>query len=231
MESGMTGKRKHAAMYATESENQDLGLLLRYVENVNRVADLIRLYESHPGSQGRGRKKVEPTDILRASVVLLHATFEDMCRTIERELLPFASQDVLKRIPLLGMSGHRSPRKFSLGDLARHRGKTINDIIKGSIEAHLQHRSYNNADDFRAFLARVGFRRPPFEPYFSGIGSLTKRRHDIVHQVDRNEGFGCGHQQVKSLSKNTVRSWVKCVHRICIELERQYRNRRSDTEQ
>jgi hypothetical protein len=204
----------------------NVDLLIRYSENLDRVNNLVRVYESHPDSKGKGRKDVQMTDVLRASVVLLHSTFEDMCRTIERELLPFASEEALNEIPLLGTSKHGRSEKFFLGKLASHRGKTVDEIIARSVEAHLDLVSYNSVDDFCAFLTRVGFSKGPFEPLLPQLASLMKRRHHIVHQADRSEKRGPGHQHAKSLSRDAVRGWVSSVHKVHGELNQQYCSKR-----
>jgi hypothetical protein len=53
-----------------------------------------------------------------------------------------------------------------------------------------------------------------------------KRRHHIVHQADRSEKRGPGHQQAKSLSRDAVRGWVNCVHKVHSELNQQYCSKR-----
>ena len=204
----------------------NVDLLIRYSENLNRVNNLVRVYESHSDSKGKGRKNVQTTDILRASVVLLHATFEDMRRTIERELLPFASEEVLNEIPLTGISKHGRPEKFFLGKLVGHRGRTVDEIIARSVEAHLDLVSYNSVDDFCAFLTRVGFCKGPFQPFLPQLAALMNRRHHIVHQDDRSEKRRPGHQQAKSLSRDAVRGWVSGVHKIHSELNQQYCSKR-----
>jgi len=50
--------------------------------------------------------------------------------------------------------------------------------------------------------------------------------HHIVHQADRSEKRGHGHQQKKSLSRNAVRGWVSCVHKALDELNQQFCGKR-----
>ena len=64
-------------------------------ENLARVENLVVTYESHPDTQGRGRKSAELLDILRAAVVFLHAALEDALRSIARWKLPAAGSAVL----------------------------------------------------------------------------------------------------------------------------------------
>src|SRR5688572_17484721 len=99
--------------------------------NLDRVESLVATYESHPDAQGGGRKAVEVLDILRAAVVLLHASLEDVLRSVAYWKLPFACADVLNAIPLKGYGPH--PKKFSLGDLADFRGMMVDEVFTQSV--------------------------------------------------------------------------------------------------
>src|SRR5688500_15919554 len=110
-------------------------LQLTLSQNLFRVESLVRTYESHPGAKGRGRKSAELLDILRAAVVFLHASLEDVLRGVAAWKLPSASKEVLDEIPVVGLGA--SPRKILLGDLSQHRNKQIDDVISDSIEAYL----------------------------------------------------------------------------------------------
>lgn len=63
--------------------------------NIARVKNLVDIYETHLTGTGRGRRGHAKTDVLRAATVLLHATVEDVLRSIARWKLPLASSDVL----------------------------------------------------------------------------------------------------------------------------------------
>ena len=188
-------------------------LLLRYWETIQRVENLVRLYESHPGAAGRGRRDVSTADILRAAVVLLYATVEEMCRTVEKHLLPFGSEEALNFVPLIGTATGR-PEKYFLGRLAQYRGKKVEEVIRESVDAYLDSASYASVEEFCAFLKRVGLSSRHFQKHFKELASLMKRRHHIVHQADRNEGRGSGHHTARSLGRNQVRRWIKTVEGI-----------------
>ena len=100
------------------------------------------------------------------------------------------------------------------------------EVIARSVEAHLDHMSYNSIEEFCAFLTRVGFCKNPFEPLLPHLSSLMNRRHHIVHQADRSEKQGRGHQQAKSLSREAVRGWIACVQKVHGELNQQYCRKR-----
>jgi hypothetical protein len=43
------------------------------------------------------------------------------------------------------------------------------------------------------------------------LAEMMKRRHQIVHQADRNEKTGRGQYQAQSLSTTSVKNWVDAV--------------------
>jgi hypothetical protein len=61
----------------------------RFKANLARVRQLVQTYEGLVGG-GAGRSSVANTDILRAAVVLLHATMEDLIRSVSEWKLPTA---------------------------------------------------------------------------------------------------------------------------------------------
>ena len=103
----------------------------RFVVNLARVRGLITSYEQAlPGVQGR--PTVATTDILRGAVVFLHASLEDLLRSILEWKLPStAKPEHLDDVPL---DGERL-RKYTLGDVARHPGTTVDDLIDRSVKA------------------------------------------------------------------------------------------------
>ena len=53
----------------------------RFQDNLARVRRMVEAYESGAG-KGKGRRSVKHTDLLRAAVILLHATLEDLLRNL-----------------------------------------------------------------------------------------------------------------------------------------------------
>ena len=179
-------------------------------ENLARVENLVLTYESHPDAQGPGRKSAELLDILRAAVVLLHASLEDMLRALARWRLPTSSQAVLDEIPLVGVGSN--PKKFFLGELAAYRGKTIDELLTDSVNAHLEHSNYNNTDDIAALLASVNVDVTKVNARFPDIQKMMERRHQIVHRADRQpEVIGSGDHRIRGINKETVREWSDSV--------------------
>src|SRR5207253_11452992 len=135
------------------------------------------------------RKPVMSGDLLRSAIVFLHSTLEDLLRSVEVRRTPAAGESVLNDIPLVGVRGE----KFALGKLAAHRGKTVDAVILESVAAYLERQSYNNPEELAAFCARAGVDKGMLQPFFGVLGEFMRRRHQIVHRADRDEGSGSGH--------------------------------------
>jgi hypothetical protein len=179
-------------------------------QNLDRVESLVQTYESHPDAQGQGRKSTEVLDILRAAVVLLHASLEDVLRKVAGWKLPATSAETLNEIPLVGLGSN--PKKFLLGDLVKFRGKTIEQVFQESVDAHLEQSNYNNPGEIASLLRSIGVDVAKVESHFAGLGELMKRRHQIVHRADwQKQIAGSGDHWVGGINKITVRGWAENV--------------------
>lgn len=184
----------------------------RFVENIARVKNLTDLYRIHLMGRGSGRRGHSKTDVLRAAVVMLHASMEDLLRSIEYWKLPSANSAVLANIPLASKG---PATKFNLGDLVAHRGQTVEDVISKSVDEHLERSNYNNGDDLAAFCGNVGIDVTRVNSHFSRIEPVMKRRHQIVHRADRdNQASGRGRHQVTSIGVATVNTWISSIEKF-----------------
>src|SRR5438874_2815679 len=114
----------------------------RFRANLDRVRGLVTLYEEVTAA-APGRASVRESDLLRAAVVLLHAALEDLIRGLAAARLPTSSAEVLAEIPVKLKGGSATAMKVTLGDLAAHRGRSIDDVIAESIGAYLERSNYN----------------------------------------------------------------------------------------
>ena len=188
----------------------------RLAENLARVRHLIELYEQLAGPGG-GRRGVKDSDVLRASVVLLHAALEDLLRTTLAWKWP-ASQNPEHLEELTFMFGSsRSPvrkQKASIADLVAHRHRQVDELIRDAISGHLAASNYNNVRDMMRALEYSGLDSKLVVPQASKLAALMRRRHWIVHRADQNAATGQGHHLAMSLSAKLVRNWVGSVERF-----------------
>jgi hypothetical protein len=155
----------------------------RFERNVQRVENLVQHYEVIRISKGRG---VEATDrgedILRAAVVFLHATLEDFLRSMLAWKLPASSPEEIDKIPLLGQT-QKTPSKFLLGSLVTFRDKSVEELIRESVHAHLENwASFNDISQITGALRSCGVELSNFD--FDSLAGFMARRHNIVHRAD-----------------------------------------------
>lgn len=182
----------------------------RFNDNHARVRNLIAVYGVIRGT-GQGRSPVQAADVLRSAVIFNHAAIEEMFRGLIAWKFPASSEGVLNEVPLLGISEHGRPEKFFLGKLARHRTKTVQELIDESVNAHLGNFSVNNVADVRAILTKVGVVPDDVNSEFALLTEMFARRHHIVHQADRNEAPGQGQHRARSINVGTVTGWVNAT--------------------
>jgi hypothetical protein len=182
----------------------------RFQNNLGRVTNLVNVYSSSSG-KGRGRRPVQNTDILRAAVVLLHATLEDLLRSLAEWRLPTAKPEILAEIPICGT---KRGARIGLQELAGFRGETIDEVIARSVKEYLEKASYNHPGDIKTTLGNIGLLLEIDDDDSAELAAMMSRRHWIAHRVDRNPRRGSGHHPVKSLSNMAVSGWIEAVQRL-----------------
>jgi hypothetical protein len=179
--------------------------------NLARARNLVALYTAQ--AKGRGRREVTDSDLLRAAIVLLHATFEDVVRSVLEWKLPSAPANKLADLPLGGVATDRpGPLKFTLSELAQHHpGKTVEQIVSLSVSQSLLRSSYNNPGELDRAMDLVGLSGAWLSPHKQELEPMMRRRHWIAHRADRNESRGAGHHAALSIRKSTVETWIAAV--------------------
>jgi hypothetical protein len=178
-------------------------------ENLERVDNLISLY----GPPVVGRRKVNDTDVLRAGLVLLHASMEDYLRSLLVWKIDTFDTETLDRY---GFSEGRPnpPKQIGLGKLARYRGKTVDELISDVIKIHLEEfQSFNNLGEVKKALKQCGMINETIEAHaFNRLPEMIARRHNIVHKADRNDvAAGRGNHKTKSINPKAVKAYVEAV--------------------
>lgn len=182
----------------------------RLALNLVRVRGLISAYMRH-SAEGD-----DPTDLLRAAVVLLHATMEDLMRTLEELGLASASPTTLRRFGIV--YGAPLPEKLALADLAtEYPGASVAEVIGQGIQTYLEHKTYNNCNDLAAALYRIELKPTALmAPFARKLEAMMRRRHHIVHRVDM--ATKADRPQASDgtvpLELELVGSWVETVERF-----------------
>lgn len=179
----------------------------RLLENIKRVNEFISLHRKAKDNIASSRV----SDILRAAVVFLHAAEEDYLRGIICwRLIESKNPKAYEKIPLPDYDKDR----FPLGSLVVYDEMTVRELIKKSVEKHMESVSFGGIDKIIGWLSRVDISlddsvdRPQIE-------ELAKRRHKIVHEVDLEESGA----RVRPLRPEMVEKWKKAVLGLvdCVE--------------
>lgn len=178
-------------------------------ENLERVENLVSLY----GDPRPGRQKVKDTDVLRAALVLLHASMEDYLRALLGWKVETFDEDTLNRYGFPNGT-KRPPTKITLGELSAHKGKSVDDLISEAVKGHLEEfQSFNDLGEVKRALVQCGIGQATVDAHnFGELPVMILRRHNIVHKADRNEvAGGQGNHKTKSIGSATVKNYLQSV--------------------
>ncbi|MFC1975960.1 HEPN domain-containing protein [Chloroflexota bacterium] len=181
-----------------------------FEDNLARVKNLLAIY-SVIEREGWQKEGIEKTDILRSATIFLHATLEEFLRGIALWKWPDSDEEILNRVPLIGFDKYGQPQKFQLGKLAKHREKEVQRLITESVENYVnQWVNFSNTSQIDEHLKSVGVEvDEKIKEFYDDLDELIGRRHKIVHQADRKEGFG--RYGTDSIELSDVERWVDVV--------------------
>lgn len=174
----------------------------RLEENVARVTRLLRFFDEELGKLDGG------DDILRAAVVFIHAYLEDFLRSLAAELLPAGDERSFEDIPLTGSKSSGRGEKFALGQLAQHRGKTVDQLLRQSVSDYLNRSNFNSTTEIASLLVKLGFRPEQHNKAFDAIDRMIERRHQIVHRADKRSG----ETTLQPIKRAEVVEWLQATY-------------------
>ncbi len=173
-----------------------------------RVSHLISVYvevrKKH--KKARGRVWTHLSDILRAGVVLCHATLEEFLRGIVY-IEGDWNDEFLQKIPLPDDRRSFGGERISLSDLQRFADYKVADLIGESVYENLRKRSFSRIEDIVWALRVAHVPTKEVESLFPTLDALMQRRHSIAHTGDIDEESGKGHHPTKSIGVKTVENW------------------------
>jgi hypothetical protein len=203
---GVTLSRR--AMKVTPKMREDLQKLKRRFEfNIGRVAAL-------RGEFGRLSDKIA-NDVLRAAVVLLHATLEDALRGFLGVMLPVAKDEALKDIEFnRDLLRPEWTKAISVAQLRKYKDQTVEHYVVHVIKSHLKRQTFNNKRDVLDAILRLDLPPAEFGQQLDTIEEMTKRRHDIVHNSDRVDATDEHYGKRKEIDPLIVEKWHREVDRV-----------------
>lgn len=189
-----------------------------FSENIARIQHLVERYEEL-SSDDTERSHVPAQDLLRSAVVFLHAALEDVIRSLALwKLSTVGDKEALRDV---GLPGNLQSSQFHLGHLTYHRGKTVDELLEEAVNEYLEESNFNHPGEIKQMLERCGLDSSCVEGYESGLHPMMKRRHWIVHRMDRNYDVDSEQPSARSLDKSTVETWKHTVSELVDEILRQ----------
>jgi hypothetical protein len=209
-------------------EIQSPECLSHFATNLGRVSSLVKGYtqQSVPTGANTGQ-----TDLLRAAVVFLHASLEDLLRSLEERQIDqqVETGEGLASVPFSLDEGRSRKEKVSLAELAEfHLHRPVREVVRISLVQDLASRSYNNLHEVDQALRRVGLRLTLDTQQRQALNVMIARRHHIAHRADRASAPGLSHHTVLSLHLNDVNAWIDIVRAIGDAVHHQLAPRRSE---
>jgi len=184
-------------------------------QNIDRIDHLLGIYDELT-PDGKGRRNVGHLDLLRSAVVFLHAALEDVVRSVALWKLPLEGDtDALKSV---GLPGDLESNQFHLGHVAYHRGKTVDELLEAAVDDYLEESNFNKPGDIEEMLERCNLDSSFLRDHKSQLHPMMKRRHWIVHRMDRSYDAGPGHHSARSIQKSTVEAWKQAVQDVVDEI-------------
>ncbi|MBW3532985.1 HEPN domain-containing protein [Shewanella sp. NKUCC06_TVS] len=174
-------------------------------ENITRVENLIEAYnelEANKIGDIQLRK-----DVLRASIVFMHSSLEEVVRNLFLLRLPNGNTKNLNKIPFAGHETTHRPKEILLGNLKAFSGMLVDNIILRSINEYVDTMSINGSNQLAECLEIADVQIVPLRKYFTSLDSLMKRRHQIVHQMDRANSLDPLLDPITNIDIECVEQW------------------------
>lgn len=180
-----------------------------FEENQARVSNLIQAAQRLDQTQGDMQGAAD--DVLRAAVVILHSSLEEVIRNLFLTRLPNASEETLNKIPIASQRASARPEKFLLGNLLPFQGRLVENVIRDSITAYVDTFSLNNTTQLVTCLEMASLSPERLRPCFPELDAMMSRRHQIVHQMDRTNSLDPLVVPVSEIDAQTVLTWKNSV--------------------
>ena len=190
----------------------------RFFENIERVKNLLMLFgylEKTTVENTNFNKRTNLDDILRSYVVLLHANLEDYLRNLAKITWIAKDSEFYDAIPIFRENRKKNAEKFLLREIAKHKGKSVNTLLKNSLFDYVENNlTFNDTGQISSHLLSCNAFNENCRKSLKKIDSFLKRRHRIVHHADKSLN---SKHRFSSISRKQVEGWLFCVRDIVTE--------------
>ncbi|OHR75075.1 HEPN domain-containing protein [Neisseria subflava] len=200
-----------------------------YQKNKERVESLIQIYKNLGTEKKKGRKSVLHTDILRSSVVFLHASLEEVMRGLAIIIWPTKDAKFINdRVPLWSEKKKDRSDKFYLGELLNFEpDTTIREIIQDSVKQYIDSKfTINNVGQLKKEITDLEIFVNISDSEAQILEGFFQRRHSIVHHADKNNNIGgSGNHSTKTIKPKDVEKYItevdKVIQALFCEMQKQ----------
>ena len=185
-----------------------------FYQNIERVDTLVGaalFFESEDDDNANSSDNAAASDILRAAVVFLHSALEEVIRNLFQHRLPYVNPENLNKIPFHDHEPSHRPKGILLGELQRYSGVYIKNIIFHSINNYVDTLNINSSTHLVQCLQLAEVDHEQFVDFYPSLDSLMKRRHQIVHQMDRSNTLDPLDAPVNKIKQEMVANWRVAV--------------------
>lgn len=179
----------------------------RFEKNVHRIRGLVSIAQNAAIFDQTNLEAPRSDDVLRAAVVFLHASFEEMLRTTERVywLNVYPQRSKLLRHPFNSW-------------LKKGRNGNRPDISEDNVDKELELRTYCHKENYlgensKLILGLIGilaeFEQDGFR--FEKLDMLSDRRNRIVHRTDWVPLSSKGQPSLEPISVEEVEDWLNAA--------------------
>ena len=197
-----------------------------FAENMVRVSNLIAAAQKLATQNVNDAESAD--DVLRAAVMFLHSSMEEIIRNLYLYKLPSVGQEALNKIPFVTQEGAHRSKGILLGDLYRYQGFFVDNVIRESINNYVNTLNINNAEQLAECLKLAEIQVEPLRQFFSQLNSLMKRRHQIVHQMDRANELDPLSGPINQIDATLVSDWKQALEGFADTLFKSVPNLRGD---
>ena len=133
-------------------------------------------------------------------------------------LLPNGSCENLNKIPFVGHNLATRPKGILLGDLKDFEGTFVENVIIESIEKYVDTMNLNNATQLDVSFRMVDIETESLRQYYPDLENIMKRRHQIVHQMDRVNDLDPQSFPVTDIDFETLQAWQDTLNNFFTDL-------------
>ncbi|TGN13335.1 HEPN domain-containing protein [Leptospira bandrabouensis] len=188
-----------------------------FYDNLQRARDLAQVFLDTQ-TTNKTTPSLYDDDILRAAVVFLHATLEDLLRGTFKFLIGNKGPHLWKKIPLIGLTDRNQPKGFTFENLEGFKELKVKELFDKSVDEYLNYNNYNKISDICSMFKDLDINYEQFNETFPLLEKMIQRRHNIVHRADRQGALEELNFYLLPISYTDLIEWINNLDKFAVIL-------------